>query len=373
MLSTQDMGGVKVSEEQLRERQVGDYVLHARGGELHKVAVEKTRLPVDPAGHVQCLNLAQAPNGTIYAAQCTILSKSTDGGRSWEHFHHRDPKTRPFQFDAEGRMLRCGQGEGEVLPEVWASGDEGETWEKIGQIDVPITGRPWVTGTFLCLGDGTLLAPVEDRVAEISEDYSTLISGVNTTCVCRSADGGRTWPERVYMCEWSPETNLAELPGGRIVALLRYQRPGLPEDPPDLIERTGAAARGCKFPYKHVFLVDSDDGGRTWTEPRQLTTVFGQCRGTGVGLSGGRLVVVHDHRYPRGVSSARAMVSLDGGKTWEDEVYYLSNGMAVGYNETICLDGEEMLTMAGSCYGNVEQSRAVVGRSEFALIRWKES
>ena len=45
--------------------------------------------------------------------------------------------------------------------------------------------------------------------------------------------------------------------------------------------------------------------------------------------------------------------------------------MAAGYNETICLDGEEMLTMAGSCYGNFEQSRHMIGRSEFVLIRWK--
>ncbi len=121
MLSTQDMGGVKVTEEQLREMQAGDYILHARGGKLEKVAVEKTRLPVDPEGHAHCLNLAQGPNGTIYASQCTIISKSTDGGRSWKHSHHRDPKTRPFRFGADGRMLRFGQGEGEVLPELWAS------------------------------------------------------------------------------------------------------------------------------------------------------------------------------------------------------------------------------------------------------------
>ncbi len=69
MLSTQNLGGVKVTEEQLREMQVGDYILHARGGELQKVQVEKTWLPVDPEGHVQCQSLAQGPDGTIYAAQ----------------------------------------------------------------------------------------------------------------------------------------------------------------------------------------------------------------------------------------------------------------------------------------------------------------
>ena len=74
MLSTQDLGGVQVKEEQLREMQAGDYILHARGGKLEKGEVEKIRFPVDPQGHTQCLSLAQAPGGTIYAAQHTIIS-----------------------------------------------------------------------------------------------------------------------------------------------------------------------------------------------------------------------------------------------------------------------------------------------------------
>ena len=69
MLSTQDLGGVRVTEEQLREMQAGDYVLHARDGGLEKVEVQKTRLPVDPLSHAHCMCLARAPSGTIYAAQ----------------------------------------------------------------------------------------------------------------------------------------------------------------------------------------------------------------------------------------------------------------------------------------------------------------
>ncbi|MDP6438558.1 MAG: sialidase family protein [Candidatus Brocadiia bacterium] len=374
MLSTQDMGAVKVTEDQLREMQVGDYILHARGGKLEKVAVEKTRLPVDPEGHVQCQSLAQAPNGTICAAQRTIISQSTDGGRTWQHAHHKDPgrfSCWRIRFDAESTVLNCCHLAGEDLPAVLASGDGGETWEQIGRIDLPIKGTSMLSFGVIRLRDGALVAPVKDRAAEVAERYEALISGTESIYFCRSSDGGRTWPEHHYMCDWSAETGLAELSSGRLVAVMRYQRPRLPEDTPELLERTGAAAMGCKFPYKHVFLTDSDDGGRTWTEPRQLTTVFGQCRGTGVGLSGERLVVAHDHRYPRAMASARAMVSLDGGRTWEDEVYYLSHGMAAGYNETIRMDGDEMLTLTGSCYGDVEKSQAVMGRSEFAIIRWK--
>ena len=374
MLSTQDLGGVKVTEDQLREMQAGDYILHARGGKLQKVEVEKIRFPVDPEGHTQCLSLAQAPNGAIYAAQRTIVSKSTDGGRTWEHFHHRDPSPYGWwriRFAADGTMLNLGQPEEGAVPLVWASGDEGETWEHIGRIDMPTTGTPVLSFGVIRLRDGTLMAPVQDRAAKVSKSYEAVLSGLNTVNVCRSSDGGRTWPEHACVCEWCSETGLAELPGGRLVAVLRHQRPALPEDPPDLCERTGAAAFGTKAPYKHVFIAHSDDAGRTWTPKRQLTTVYGQCRGTGVGLSGNRFVLVHDHRYPRSVSSARAMVSLDDSETWEDEVYYLNHGMAAGYNETICLDGEEMLTLTGSCYGKVERSLDVIGRSTFVLIRWK--
>jgi hypothetical protein len=156
-----------------------------------------------------------------------------------------------------------------------------------------------------------------------------------------------------------------------LLAVIRYQRPQQRDDTPELRERTGAAEFGSSFPYKHVFVAHSDDGGVTWTQPRQLTTVFGQCYGSGVGLAEDRAVVVHDHRYPRSMSSGRAMVSRDGGENWEDEVYYLVHGHAAGYAATLSLDGEEMLTLAGSCYGDVDRSwDYCIGRTDFVLIRW---
>jgi hypothetical protein len=65
------------------------------------------------------------------------------------------------------------------------------------------------------------------------------------------------------------------------------------------------------------------------------------------------------------------MVSLDGSRTWEDEVYYIVHGMTAGYAETISLDGEEMLTLTGGCYGDVDHFVHSIGRSQFVLIRWK--
>ena len=367
MLSTQDMGGVTASDEQLKEMQAGDYILHAVDRELRKVRVEKTRLPLDPQGHVQRLCLTQAPDGTLYAAQHTIISRSTDGGRTWEHMQ-RDPEpfgTWRLQFAEDGTMLNVAATES---PAVWATGDDGETWEQIGCIDA---ASAEIGFSATRCADGALLVPVLIRGAQTSEDHSRVLSGANTCHVYRSEDGGRTFPESFVLGDWCHESNIIALPTGRLLAVIRYQRSYLPGDPPDLGERTGANVFGSSFPYKHVFLSDSEDGGRTWTPPRQLTTVFGQCYGSGVALSGDRVVVPHDHRYPRSVSTARAMISLDSGQSWEDEVYYLCHGDVAGYAATVTPDGEEMLTLAGSCYGDVEAWDGLIGRTQFAVIRWR--
>ena len=43
-----------------------DYILHARGGKLTKVPVEKSRLPHDPYGHIQIVDTALGPDGAVY-------------------------------------------------------------------------------------------------------------------------------------------------------------------------------------------------------------------------------------------------------------------------------------------------------------------
>ena len=376
MLSTDSMGGVTVTEEQLHAMQQGDYILHARGGKLEKIPVEKIRLPRDPLGHVQRVCMAQAPDGTIYAAEHVYLHKSTDGGRTWEHLH-RDPTTLHawrLQFDQEGAMINVCPREQDYVdldPKVLASRDEGRRWELRGRVKVPTTAYRSLGWHVTRLEDGTLLVPIMAREAEVTQDWNTVLSGANICYVCRSTDGGRTWPERSVLGEWCGEVSIAALPGGKLLAVIRYQRGSLPDDPPDLPERTGAAAFGITAPYKHVFLADSEDGGRTWTEPRQLTTVFGQCHGAGVGLSDDRVVVIHDHRYPRSLSTGRAMVSHDGGQSWEDEVYYLVHGLSAGFPATVSPDGEEMVTLTGSYDGEIAGWDRLTGQSDMMIIRWR--
>ena len=111
------------------------------------------------------------------------------------------------------------------------------------------------------LDDGTLLVPVLVGADRIGSREAAEI----TPAVCRiyrSQDGGRTWSQYSVLGEWCCEVNVAQLPTGRLLAAIRCQRPSLPDDPPDLLERTGALAAGHTFPYKHVFVAHSDDAGR---------------------------------------------------------------------------------------------------------------
>lgn len=350
MLSTENLGGVTVNEQQLREMHAGDYILHAREGILTKVPVEKIRLPLDPKGHYQNLSLIKAPDDTIYASQETIMSKSVDGGKTWKHLerevqHH-------LQFSKEGKLLcvRGDEEQSEENPTVWSSSDEGLTWEQIGQIDIDPFKARRIGDSMIRLRDGTLIIPIKNMVKSFYEHPNPLYA-------FRSKDSGQSFPDRSMIGEYcTSETNLTELPSGRLLAVIRYQ-PGPPDKP-----ETG----------KTVFLADSDDSGATWFNMRQLTTINGQAHGAGVGLSNNRVVVAYDHRYPRELATGRAMVSHDGGQKWEDEVYYLIHGNTAGYHRHLTLDGEELLTFVGQCYGDVDKGwDSQTGNSHFVFIRWK--
>ena len=68
------------------------------------------------------------------------------------------------------------------------------------------------------------------------------------------------------MCEWGCEERITRMASRKLLATIRYQRPTLPDVPPDLIEKTGqwhkeAFGKLPDWPYKRVFLADSEDKG----------------------------------------------------------------------------------------------------------------
>ena len=186
-----------------------------------------------------------------------------------------------------------------------------------------------------------------------------------------------TWSDPSEYHEQAFEGGMTQLRSGRILATVRYQRLKWPEDPANMGElmRGGSPILNERMPFKHVFLMNSADGGETWTEFRQLTTSYGQNYGYPAGLSDGTVVNVITSGY-NPIKSGLAMISYDEGKTWEDEAYYLyapeetsANG-AAGHNQSVVLDDGTILTIGGTTNTGWSWA-ACIGRSDLTAIRWK--
>jgi hypothetical protein len=388
MRPTYGLGGVpEPSREELATMQKGPYLLHARDGKLSRVPAEKTLLPPDPVVNVQRIHAAMGADGTVYFSHGSTLSKSTDGGRSWSSHELTLEASQncSFQVLSDGTFVGAAsltsvrdfygfsdRPKGDVDPAavwVWASGDEGRTWEKLSEVDNPAWSQERYACTLCRLPDDTLLLPVESRLAGYANPPPLVPRSLTTvwgaTYVHRSTDGGRTWggptgpyaePAFVdthwvgpntgpgFMVAASGEQMIARMASGRLLGVIRYHGGVVPQWP--------LISEDQRTTYKTVFLADSDDLGDTWKDLRPLTNVHGQCHGFGVGLSDGSVVVTHDHRSPPGTEGNKAMISHDEGRTWEDEVYYVSfatvpEGQA-GFSESVVLEDDTILTIAAT-------------------------
>ena len=362
-----------------------DYVLHAGDGRMQQVSAEKVRLPQD-SGSVQSISVALGPDGVVYINRKDSIFQSEDYGRTWtSHPHGTGPSGEKvlvgaFTVLGDGSFIGLGQGREDPqdpMP-ILVSNDEGRSWEIRAQIEMPEEYQPFsgAHGNFLfAAADGTLLCPVE--VSRHVADPVPGWDGRQSTGTCfRSNDGGYSWKGPSMVCHWwgGAEGGMAHTPSGKIVATVRYQRPLLPSDPPDLVEQNGGYieeeedGRSIGYPYKTVFMIDTHDGGLTWRDLGQVCTRFGQTRGYPAGLSDGTVVVVHDTRYGPGGPGSRALISRDEGMSWQDEVYYLDYSFAPGsYNASVVLEDDVILTVVGCTRVGQEHW----GPAEATAIRWK--
>lgn len=368
-LETGIMGGVaNPSKKQLLAMHKSQYILHARDGVLARVPVEKTWLPGDPGdmSHQELMGrLVLADDGTVYVMGRSIVCKSTDGGKTWISYPHDGNRDRlagkwgayPDQVPLFIQVLRDGTLVGVGIPHaqrgeqywtspaiVWASDNGGHHWHKISQIERPLrfagVDYEWWYASYAMhrLPDDTLLWPVQLRnTVNTDPPYKKRL------VIFRSADGGKTWQGPFPFTDWCSEGGITRTASGRLLATVRYQRPLLSTDPPDLLTHLGTKKGQA---YKHVFLVESNDEGRTWNHFRCLMSIPGQCYGFPVGLADGRVVVVHTTPYGPGPRGSRAMISHDEGRTWEDEAYYLTFSEPSGYNQSVVLKDGTILTLA---------------------------
>ena len=274
----------------------------------------------------------------------------------------------------DGRWITSqSTGKGEII--FSTSQDQGQSWQEISRLGKQLGTTDLRLWSPELLRDGSLIVSLTAVYWKggVEPGIETWLTGWEDvkTLFYRSTDGGGSFEEPSVIGQWTHEVNASELPSGRLIATIRYQRPLLPSDPPNILVVTGAQRHRHAFPYKHVFVADSTDGGQSWSAVRQVTTECGQCHGHSIGLTDGRVVMVYDHRYPRAMSSARAVVSDDEGQTWRDEVYFLSNGRSTaGFARSISLDNLEMLTLTGYSDGETHTFESATGATQFQVIRW---
>ena len=246
--STEWLGDVTLSPQQLRAMQAGPYILHARAGTLSRVPAEKALLPHDPQGHVQTVELAMAPDRTIYVNQNTLMCRSRDGGRSWDISPRLEKMVGTFQILSDGTLVAV-RAAGEKDPSrilVWSSADQGRTWSQRSEIGNPAKCERRIPGTLSRLSDDTLVLPIESRAHMIDPAY-----------VHRSTDGGRSWSgptgfntEIGYLGGHCYETMIAPMASGKLIAVIRYHGAVVPQWP--LVDPASHAF------YKTVFLADSE-------------------------------------------------------------------------------------------------------------------
>lgn len=213
---------------------------------------------------------------------------------------------------------------------------------------------------------GTLLAFCEGREGGDSSDIDLLVR--------RSEDGGKTWSRKQVV--WDEGANVCGNPcpvqdqeTGVIWLLMTWndRRSGNTE----LHQGTGIDTR-------RVFVCSSEDDGRTWSPPKEITDTAKEkdwswyATGPGVGIQlrqgrhKGRLVIPCDHTSADGFGS-HVIYSDDHGKTWQ-----IGGVVTGGCNECQVVElanGKLMLNMRVQENG---QGRRGIARSKDGGETWSK-
>jgi len=207
------------------------------------------------------------------------------------------------------------------------STDGARTWEDPVRVPPTTPHGPieLADGRILFVGIGTNLGRREKRGSLLAAE---------------SCDKGRTWKTigKINMFPKYPgtdpdgyayfcEPHVTETSSGRLVAMARYEE----------IPRGPQRSRLWQF--------TSDDGGHTWTEPRELA-ILGKPPHL-ITLRDGRILMSYGYRHePFG---ERACLSHDGGKTWayDREIILRDDAPSgdLGYPASVELEDGSIMTV----------------------------
>jgi len=244
-----------------------------------------------------------------------VWAMSEDGGRTWsqdENVIYKDGATR--QENCCGTGYLAGDGtiihpfyilnadyEERAKEENWAqlhvaeTRDRGATW-RTRELHTPV-GMPASFGGFVGLSDGTVVLNV----------YGAIERGTfrHEAGILRSTDDGKTWGDYSIIGERADrdggparlnETDLVELPSGKLLTMSRTQYPGFPL-------------------YKGM----SADRGRTWAVGESgLTGLCPALCFSHAGPPEGTVVLVYHDRWGKHANKGGVYVtfSTDEGETW---------------------------------------------------------
>lgn len=375
--------------------QTDEIIVEYEGDVIRRLPCERIPLPYPTltARAEACMGITS--DGTIWTAlgfntgsggaldqvNPEMLFSSSDGGRTWSSTEmapsgrHRMCAFTVLQDDS---FLLATSGAEQIL--FHRSEDRGDTWQTVATI--PATPFDHIGEGFLSLtqlNDGTVIFPVVRTKMDGQEPASGPWLEAFRHDVFRSTDRGGTWDNPAPTFEGCCETQILQLQNGNLLAAFRYQRGVRPDDAPETLDRWRAkreAPPGTSI-FKHVFAADSMDGAETWHDLRPICAAdgtalleFGECHGQHVQIPDGRVVLLHDYRYPYENCEIIARVSGDNGKTWEKAAYHVSFG--IGYPASVALEDGTIVTVTGNTPLYSPQGLAI-GRNPWSaqVIRWQ--
>ncbi|HUT25069.1 MAG TPA: sialidase family protein [Sumerlaeia bacterium] len=328
-----------------------------------------------------------APDGRLVVAFRDMAADSPTKGHfaGWVGAYDdiiagREGQCRLLLLRQHGRLGDCGYPGLEVLPDgtlvtttyvVYRSGGEKNSVVSVrfnlDEIDAKAAELPKKTVLFaqgqggynntripalIVTKRGTLLAFAEGREGGDSGDIDTLLR--------RSEDGGRTWSEAQVVWDDGPNTcgnpcPVVDRETGRVFLLSTWNRGD---------DHEGTIIRGTSKDTRRVFICHSDDDGKTWSKPRDITASakrkewgwYATGPGVGIqlerGINRGRLVIPCDNSYPDAEHpvidgkfgyGSHVIYSDDRGETW-----HISDLIRPGCNESQAVelaDGTLMINM----------------------------
>jgi hypothetical protein len=344
----------------------GDYVENFEMTTCRRVSAEHRYFPGEGAkGVVVCRH----PDGSlVYSSRDQRIHRSTDEGNTWSVISEipltgHEPSVFGFGVTNAGTYLLTyattveeadptrGTMPGRI-PRVTRSDDGGETWtdSELGPRPTRYSGN----------GDGSRIVELRDGtvVAFCGNAWndSRKEAGYEGDALLRSHDDGKTWGDWTVLPPGSCESNLLELGPGKLMCATRYQREknlsmdlfSAPADqgggklnwPAPSVNHVGPGR------YKNEAIMFSTDSGYNWTIPFFVTRLH-MVSADAVRLADGRVVLTYDHKDA--VGGCRALVSSDGGHTWEPEPYILSyHNMDARTSSVLLQDGRVLTLWAGN-------------------------